>query len=210
VLVPTVDFLAAAAEGGPCLEFGAGTGRVAVPLSRRGLAVTGIELSPAMAAHIGAGVDVVLGDFATTRVPRAYTMVFLLRNTITNLTTEAEQAAAFRNAAAHLRPGGSFVVENYIPRPASRRDFISTPEHQGYEEYDERNRIAVSHHRWLIDGEEHTFATPHRYVWPAELDTMASAAGLTLTERWADWHRSPFTDASPAHISVWAHSQTRA
>lgn len=211
VLTPTVDFLAGLAAQGPCLEFGAGTGRVAFPLSGRGLRVTGIELSPAMAARIpGADVTVVLGDFATTRVPGAYALVYLLRNTITNLTTEPEQSATFRNAAAHLRPGGAFVIENYVPAPAPRRVFTSTPTHEGYEEYDEPARIATSHHRWHLDDEVHTFSSPHRYVWPHELDAMATAAGLTLTERWSDWHRSPFTETSPAHVSVWTHSQTRA
>ncbi|GLY97657.1 hypothetical protein [Actinoplanes sp. NBRC 103695] len=114
------------------------------------------------------------------------------------------------DAAAHLRPGGSFLVENYVPAPAARRVITSTPIHEGFEEYDEPARIATSHHRWQLDGEVHTFSSPHRYVWPSELDAMAEAAGLTLRERWADWHRTPFTPASPAHISVWTHSQTRA
>ncbi|MGK5682525.1 methyltransferase domain-containing protein [Actinoplanes sp. URMC 104] len=197
----TVTFLAELAAGGPALEFGIGTGRIAVPLSRRGVAVHGIELSPAMAAEVD-GVPVTLGDYATTTVAGSFALVYLLRNTITNLTTQDEQVQAFRNAAEHLAPGGYFVVENYIPRLRTTV-FAATSRHVGYEEYDTATQIAVSHHWWVIDGELRAFSSPHRYVWPAELDLMARLAGLVPHERVAGWDRAPFTGDSTDHVSVW-------
>lgn len=214
VVDPAVDFLADLARGGPALELGVGTGGIAVPLARRGVAVHGIELSEAMVARLRAqpdagDIDVTVGDFATARVDRSFRLVYLLRNTITNLTSQDEQVDCFRNAAAHLEPGGVFVVENYIPAlqrlpPGETvRVVASTPSHLGYEEYDVAAQIAVSHHRWVIDGELRTFSSPHRYLWPSELDLMARLAGMPLSQRWSDWHRTPFTSQSRSHISVW-------
>lgn len=213
VVQPAVDFLADLAGPGSALEFGIGTGRIAVPLSRRGVRVQGIELSVPMAAQVAArgapDVEVVIGDFATTRVPGSFALVFLLRNTITNLTTQYEQVEAFRNAAAHLEPGGCFVIENYIPElqrlppGETRRLFTATHDHVGFEEYDIASQTAVSHHYWLIDGEVKTLFSPHRYLWPSELDLMARHAGLALSERWSDWDRTPFTSESRSHVSVW-------
>ncbi len=211
VVDPAVSFLAELAGTGSALELGVGTGRIALPLSRRGVRVQGIELSHAMAQRCARqDIDVTVGDLATTSVGATFGLVYLLRNTITNLTTQEEQVAAFRNAAAHLEPGGFFVIENYIPElqrlppGETMHVFIATPAHLGFEEYDVATQLAVSHHRWVIDGQLRTFASPHRYVWPSELDLMARLAGLTLRERWTDWHREPFTSTSRGHISVWA------
>jgi SAM-dependent methyltransferase len=215
VVDPAVRFLAELAGEGPVLEFGVGTGRIAVPLSRIGVAVHGIELSPAMVAELqaqpgGGDIEVRIGDFATETVAiGSFPLVYLLRNTITNLTTQDEQVDAFRNAAAHLTPGGCFVIENYVPElrrlppGETTHVFIHTTEHLGYEVYDVAAQIAVSHHQWTIDGRTHTFSSPHRYVWPAELDLMAKLAGLHLRERCADWSRTPFTGESRGHVSVW-------
>lgn len=214
VVESAVSFLAELAGSGPALEFGVGTGRVALPLSRRGVRVRGIELSSAMADRLraqegGSAVEVTVGDFASTSVGATFSLVYLLRNTITNLTTQEEQVAAFRNAAAHLEPGGRFVIENYVPElrrlppGETRHVFAATPVHVAFEEYDVVAQLAVSHHHWVIDGQLRSFSSPHRYVWPSELDLMARLAGLTLQERWEDWHRKPFTAASRGHISVW-------
>lgn len=214
VVNPAVSFLADLADARPALEFGVGTGRLAVPLAERGIAVAGIELSPAMAARVaerrgGAEVRLTIGDFATVRVDGLFGLVYLVRNTITNLTTQQEQVAAFRNAAEHLAPGGYFVVENYVPRlrrlpPGETTTvFTATPNHLGYEVYDVAAQIAVSHHHWTIDGELRTFSSPHRYVWPSELDLMAELAGLRLLDRYADWNKAPFTGESYSHVSVW-------
>ena len=218
LLDSTADFLAELSKGGPALELGIGTGRIALPLSQRGVRVRGIDLSPAMVAqlqaHPGAfSIEVAIGDFATTRVAGAFTLVYLLRNTITNLTTQDEQVDCFRNAAAHLQPGGLFVIENYIPElrrlppGETTHVFTATPTHIGVGEYDVAAQIEVSHHWWVIDGELKTFSSPHRYVWPSELDLMARLAGMTLRERWSDWHRAPFTGESRSHVSVWLKSQ---
>jgi SAM-dependent methyltransferase len=214
VVDPAVSFLAELAGTGAALELGIGTGRLALPLSSRGVRVHGIELSPAMAAQLRAkpGADtigVTMGDFATTRVSGTFTLVYLVRNTIANLTTQDQQVACFCNVAAHLQPGGCFVIEVYVPElqrlpPGETiRAFTVTPTHLGFEEYDVATQIAYSHHYWIVDGELETFSAPFRYVWPSELDLMARLAGLTLRERWSSWEREPFTSDSRSHVSVW-------
>jgi SAM-dependent methyltransferase len=219
VVDPAVDFLAGLAggdggAGGTALEFGIGTGRIAVPLRRRGIAVHGIELSPAMVAqlHIERGdadIGVSVGSFADTTVGSRFRLVYLVRNTITNLTSQDEQVDAFRNAARHLEPGGCFVIENYVPElrrlppGESTHTFTATPTHLAFEVYDTATQIAHSNHYWVIDGALTTFSSPHRYAWPAELDLMARIAGMRLRERWSNWHREPFTGESRSHISVW-------
>ncbi len=214
VVDPAVSFLAGLAGAGPALELGIGTGRIALPLSRRGVHVHGIELSPAMVSQLRSQQDatdigVTVGDFATAKVGGTFTLAYLLRNTITNLTTQDEQVESFRNVAAHLEPGGCFVIENYIPElqrlpPGETiHVFTATPTHLGFEEYDVAAQIAFSHHHWVIDGKLETRSAPHRYVWPSELDLMARLAGMSLRERWSDWHRAPFTSESRNHISVW-------
>ncbi len=214
VLDPAVSFLADLADTGAALELGIGTGRVALPLSQRGVRVHGIELSPAMVAQLQAKpgadeIEVTIGDFATTRVVGAFKVVYLVRNTITNLTTQEQQVQCFLNVAEHLEPGGCFVIENYIPElqrlpPGETiHVFAATPTHVGFEEYDVATQIAFSHHHWVIDGQLETFSSPHRYVWPSELDLMARVAGMTLRERWSGWNREPFTSDSRNHVSVW-------
>jgi SAM-dependent methyltransferase len=214
VLDHAVDFLADLVGDGDALELGIGTGRLALPLSERGVRVHGIELSPAMVAALrakpgGDAIAVTIGDFVTAEVDGPFTLAYLVRNTITNLTTQDEQVECFRNVAAHLAPGGSFVIENYIPNlqrlpPGETiHVFTSTPDHLGFEEYDIAAQIGVSHHYWKIDGKIEARSGSHRYVWPSELDLMARLAGLTLRERWDDWQRQAFTSASRSHISVW-------
>jgi SAM-dependent methyltransferase len=214
LIAATVAVLAELAGTRPALEFGVGTGRIAVPLSRAGVEVHGIDLSPAMVARLrelpgGAEVAVTIGDFARARVGTQFGLVYLLRNTITNLTSQGAQIDAFRNAAAHLAPGGYFLVENYIPAlrllppGQTTRVFTATGTHVGYEEYDIAAQIAVSHHYWTVDGTLRTFSSSHRYVWPAELDLMAQIAGMTRRERWAGWRREAFTEDSTSHVTVW-------
>lgn len=215
VLDPAVDFLAGLAGDGAALELGIGTGRVALPLSRRGVRVHGIDNSAPMldllrgkpgAEHVG----VTLGDFATVCVEGGFRLVYLVFNTITNLTSQDEQVACFRNAAAHLEPGGAFVIEVGVPQlrrvpPGERlRPFDVRSTHLGFDEYtDFVRQILHSHHYWIDGGELRTFSAPFRYVWPAELDLMARLAGLRLRERWAGWMREPFTEESSSHVSVW-------
>jgi len=211
VIDPAVDFLAALAGGGRALELGIGTGRIALPLHERGVPVHGIERSHAMLSQLRrhatpADIDVTVGDFATARTDGEFALAYLVRNTITNLTTQDDQVQCFQNVASQLAPGGCFVIENYIPqlRPGQTvHVFTATPTHLGFEQYDVAAQIAYSHHYWVIDGELRMSSTPHRYLWPSELDLMAQLAGMTLRERWGGWYREPFTAESPMHISVW-------
>ena len=211
---PVVAFLAELAGTGAALELGIGTGRIAIPLSRRGVRLHGIDLSPDMIAELRAkpGTDdigVTVGDFATTRVSGTYTLAYLLRNTIMNLTTQDGQVACFQNVAAHLQPGGCFVIEvgvpglQRLPPDDTVRAFTVTPAHLGFDEYDVPAQGLISHHYWVADGHLETLSAPFRYVWPSELDLMARLAGMSLRERWSDWTRAPFTSDSEQHVSVW-------
>jgi SAM-dependent methyltransferase len=219
VLQPMVDLLAELAGDGPALELAIGTGRVALPLSRRGVPVHGIELSAPMVDQLRAkpgaeAIPVVIGDLAVTRVPGEFSLVYLVANTIMNLTTQDEQVAVFENAAAHLRPGGCFVVEVVVPQlrgygagdpPA--RVFTNEPGHAGIETLDDPvEQVAWSHHWFDVDGRLLHHAAPYRYVWPAELDLMARVAGLRPGDRWEDWRRTPFTAASAGQVAVYRTS----
>jgi len=212
---PVVDLLAELAGGGPVLELGIGTGRIALPLSQRGVQVHGIDMSRAMVARLRekAGADaisVTIGDFATATVDVSCTLVYLVFNTISNLTTQDAQVACFRNAAAHLRPGGCFLIENGIPSlrrlPPGQRyvPFHVSERRLGFDEYDVAVQGLVSHHLTIEpDGTARTISVPFRYTWPAELDLMARLAGMRLRDRWSGWRREPFTGESEKHVSVW-------
>lgn len=214
VVDATVDFLAELAGDGAALELGIGTGRIALPLAARGVRVHGIDLSEAMVAQLrakpgGEEIGVTIGDFATTRVDGPFSLGYLVFNTIGNLISQDEQVACFQNAAAHLEPGGCFVIEVGMPQlrrlPEGERfvPFSVTPTHLGIDEYDVATQGLISHHHTLRDGNWALRSIPFRYVWPAELDLMARLAGMALRERWADWTREPFTSESKKHISVW-------
>jgi SAM-dependent methyltransferase len=214
VVEPTVDFLAELARSGRALELGIGTGRIALPLAARGVAVHGIELSKAMAARLrakpgGEGIGVTIGDFATARAEGTFGLAYLVFNTIMNLTTQAAQVDCFRNVAAHLEPGGRFVIEVVMPDlrrlPPGERFvvFDGRETHWGIDEYDVANQGLISHHFQVVDVKVEKSSGPFRYVWPAELDLMARIAGLELRERWAGWKRDPFTSESRQHVSVW-------
>jgi SAM-dependent methyltransferase len=211
---PAVDALAELAAGGRALELGIGTGRIALPLARRGVPVHGIDLSRAMVARLRAkpgaeAISVTIGDFATTRVDGAFAVTYLVFSTIGNLTTQQAQVSCFRNAARHLEPGGSFVVEvdvpelRRLPPGETHRVFAAGKDYWGIDEYDVANQRLTSHHlRVHGDGVER-ISVPFRYVWPAELDLMAQLAGLTLEARWGGWSKEPFTSESRAHVSIW-------
>lgn len=214
VVEPTVDFLAALAGDGPALELGVGTGRIALPLHQRGVEVHGVDLSEAMVAQLrakpgGADIPVTIGDFATVRVDATFTLVYLVFNTISNLTTQDAQVECFVNAARQLRHGGCFVVEvgvpdlQRLPPGETVRAFTLTPKRLGFDEYDIVNQGLVSHHYWVEDDALRELSVPFRYVWPSELDLMARIAGMRLRERWSDWTREPFTAQSRKHVSVW-------
>jgi trans-aconitate methyltransferase len=215
VVGPAVDFLAGLAGSGRALELGIGTGRIALPLSARGVEVHGIDLSAAMLERLRAkpGADAIattVGDFATTRVEGSFALAYLVFNTISNLTSQAQQVACFANAAAHLAAGGCFVIEVGMPElqrlsaGETMVVFAAEQDHWGIDEYDVAGQGLVSHHFSVVeDGRIERSSIPFRYTWPAELDLMAQLAGLRLRERWADWDRSPFTSESRKHVSVW-------
>jgi SAM-dependent methyltransferase len=214
VLGPVVNLLAELARGGLALEFAIGTGRVALPLSAQGIAVHGIELSPHMAGQLldkpGAdAVAVAIGDMTTTRVPGTFSLVYLVANTIMNVTTQDDQLAVFANAAAHLEPGGCFVVEVLVPQlrrvPPGEAGWVFTldPDHVGIETLDDTAaQIAWSHHWIAVDGRLVRHSAPYRYVWPSELDLMAKIAGFRVRDRWAGWDRAPFTSGSHSQVAV--------
>jgi SAM-dependent methyltransferase len=212
VVEPTVAFLADLAGDGPALELGIGTGRIALPLSARGVRVVGIDLSEAMVARLRAkpgseGIEVMIGDFATVQVEEVFSLAYVVFNTLMNLRTQEAQIACFRNVGRHLESGGCFVCEVMLPElrrlaPGERfLPFEVTPEHLGFDEYDTVRQSLTSHHYYPAVGGYATF--PGRYVSPAELDLMAQLAGMRLRERWSDWTRTPFTAESTKHVSVW-------
>jgi len=214
VVDPVVDFLAELAGHGAALELGIGTGRIALPLARRGVRVHGIDLSAAMVARLRAKpgaeqIGVTIGDFATTTVDGTFSVAYLVFNTIMNLTTQDGQVACFQNVAAHLEPGGCFVIEVMVPElqrlpPGETvRAFTVSATKLGFDEYDVAWQGLISHHYTVTDGELEVASVPFRYVWPSELDLMARLAGMTLRERWSGWRREPFTSDSTRHVSVW-------
>lgn len=215
VVDPMVDVLAGLAQGGAALELGVGTGRVALPLAARGIPVRGIELSPHMADRLRAkpgaeAVRVTVGDMTTTRIPGTFRLVYIVASSIMNVTTQDEQVAVVANAAAHLEPGGCFVVEVVVPQLWSLplgetgRVFRLEPDHVGIETLDNTSeQIAWSHHWMVVEGRLARHSAPYRYVWPSELDLMARLAGLRLRHRWSGWGKEPFTANSKSHVAVY-------
>jgi SAM-dependent methyltransferase len=211
---PVVEFLAELATDATALELGIGTGRIALPLAQRGIRVQGIDLSEAMVARLrakpgGDQIAVTIGDFATATVEGRFSVAYLVFNTIMNLTTQDEQVACFQNVAAHLAPGGCFVIEvgvpdlQRLPPGETIRPFTVSDSRLGFDEYDIAVQGLISHHYWIADDKVEVFSPPFRYVWPAELDLMARLAGMSLRERWSGWKREQFTSDSTSHVSVW-------
>ena len=215
---PVVEVLVELAGSGRALELGIGTGRIALPLARRGVSVHGIDLSKAMVARLrakrdGEDIGVTIGDFATTTVDGSFSLAYLVFNTIMNLTTQAAQVACFRNAAAHLEPGGCFVIEvtipdlRRLPPGETFHVFNASENHWGMDEYDVATQGLTSHHFEIVDGTVERLSIPFRYAWPSELDLMAQLAGMRLRSRWGGWKREPFTSESTKHVSVWEKPQ---
>lgn len=214
VVTPTVDFLAALAGQGRALEFGIGTGRIAIPLSQRGVPVHGIDMSEAMVSRLrektgSESIGVTIDDFSAASVGGPFSVVYLIFNTIMNLTTQEAQVACFRNAAAHLVLGGCFVIEvmlpdlQRLPHGERIRPFRISDTRLGFDEYNIAEQSLISHHFEMIDGKWERQSIPFRYVWPGELDLMARLAGMRLRERWAGWRSEPFTSDSQHLVAVW-------
>ncbi len=214
VVGPAVDLLADLAGGGAALEFAIGTGRLALPLAARGVRVSGIDNSEAMVAQLRAkpGADAVVamvGDMASTKLDGEFSLVYLVFNTIFNLTTQDGQVACFENAAAHLRSGGRFVIEARVPElqrlPPGQTvlPWRAHPDGLSFYAYDVVTQRLSGQHYYLVGGAVEASPTEMRYAWPAELDLMARLAGMTLEHRWGGWEREPFTALSPSHVSVY-------
>jgi SAM-dependent methyltransferase len=214
VVDPVIDFLVELAGSGRALELGIGTGRLALPLAERGVPVHGIELSKAMIARLrskpgGEDIGITIGDFSTTTVDGTFSLVYLVFNTISNLTTQAVQVACFRNVAAHLEPGGCFVIEvgvpdlQRLPPGETILPLYVSETRWGFDEYDVARQGLTSHHFEIVDGTVERSSIPFRYAWPPEFDLMAELAGMRLRERWSGWKREPFTSDSRKHVSVW-------
>ena len=214
VVDPVVDLLVELADSGRALELGIGTGRIALPLAQRGVVVHGIELSKAMAAKLrakpgGEDIGVTIGDFATTTVDGTFSVAYLVFNTIMNLTTQGAQVACFRNVAAHLEPGGCFVIEvgvpdvQRLPPGETLLPLYVRETRWGFDEYDVAKQGLTSHHFETVNGRVERLSIPFRYAWPSELDLMAELAGMSLRERWSGWKREPFTSDSRKHVTVW-------
>jgi SAM-dependent methyltransferase len=217
VVGPAVERLAALAEGGRVLEFAIGTGRIALPLAERGVPVAGIDNSGAMLERLrekpGAErVETSVGDMAATRVDGEFSLVYLVFNTIFNVTTQDGQVACFQNAAAHLRSGGRFVIEARVPElqrlPLGQTvlPWRADPDALSYYVYDVVSQRLSGRHYYLQKGRIQPSPIEMRYAWPSELDLMARLAGMRLEHRWGGWSREPFTALSPSHVSVYAKS----
>jgi SAM-dependent methyltransferase len=211
---PAVSLLAELAGSGRALELAIGTGRIGLPLSQCGVPVHGIELSRAMVARLrgkpgGEAIGVTIGDMATTRVDGAFSVAYLVYNTINNLTSQEAQVACFRNVAEHLSPGGCFVIETniphlrYLPPGQDILAYRAGPERITSYSFNHATQQYRGHYVEFTDGTGEYRTIPFRYVWPSELDLMAQLAGLRLRDRWADWDREPFTTDSHSHVSVW-------
>ena len=212
----TVALLAELADGGPVLEFGVGTGRLALPLARLGLPVSGIDGSAEMLDQLrnkpgGAAMPLRVGNFADTRLDGDFALVVLAANTIFALPSQDAQVQAFRNAAAHLRPGGHFVLEAWVPdlgdfRAGRALRIVSVQDRRVVLEAAELDPVE-QHMRTtkLFCGPDGLQAFPanHRYAWPAELDLMARLAELNRVHRWASWRRDPYTATSRQHVTVY-------
>lgn len=212
----TVAFLAQLAHGGPALELAVGTGRVALPLSTRGVRVDGIELSADMVEQLrakpgGADIEVTVGDMSTVITkPHAYPLVYLVFNTIFNLLSQDDQIRCFENAAQHLTADGAFVVEAAVPRAwVWRPDFVN-PTRVGTDQvaleachYDAATQLLRKNHIELSANGTRLEPIVLRLAEPGELDVMARIAGLRLADRWGGWRGEPYTATSERHVSVY-------
>jgi SAM-dependent methyltransferase len=210
-----IDVLADLARGGRALELGIGTGRIAIPLASRGVEVSGIDASKAMIGKLkarpgGESIVVTSGNFADVRVDGTFSLVYIVFNTFYALLTQPEQTRCFRNVAAHLAPGGSFVIEAFVPdvtrfqgnQAVRVHELNMTQVRLQVSQHDPVEQRVNSQNLLLADGTVKLYPVEIRYVWPSEMDLMAELAGLSLAHRWSDWDGGRLTATSEKHVSV--------
>ena len=210
---PTVEAIAQLTPGRTILELAVGTGRIAIPLAKRGFQVTGIDISPAMLQQLKqkAGehlVETIAGDMSQIQLNREFDLAYLVFNGITYLLTLEEQVACFKNAASHLRSGGVFIVETFIPRVDQILKDDTAPyaleeEYVGFDKYDRMKQLLTSFQFDLSKEHPSSFHTTHRYVWPSELELMGQLAGFEKLTEWGSWEGEPLTQDSDNVIMIW-------
>jgi SAM-dependent methyltransferase len=211
-----IERLTELAQGGPALELGIGTGRIALPLAAKGIEVHGIDAAPAMIAKLrarpgGDSIAVTMGNFADVEVEGQFPFVFIVFNTFFALLTQEEQVRCFRNVAGRLTESGTFLIEAFVPDVTRFRGGQNV---RAYTVTNERVQLQVAQHdpvrqRMMTQNIVFTnqgmrlYPVEVRYAWPAELDLMAQLVGLRLRTRWSNWKREEFNSTSEKHISVY-------
>jgi SAM-dependent methyltransferase len=213
-----IQTLAELAHGGDALELGIGTGRIAIPLANSGVGVQGIDASASMVAKLhlkvqGAAIAVTMGNFADVGVKGTFSLIYVVFNTFFTLLTQQEQLRCFQNVAAHLHPGGVFVIEAFVPDmtrfTAGQTMRVSRIGDQEVDFevsiHEQDKQLITSQHIRLTEQRTYFYPVKIRYAWPSEMDLMARLSGLQLKDRWGDWKKSGFTSDSVKHISVYGH-----
>jgi SAM-dependent methyltransferase len=214
-----VDALAEIAGDGRVLELGIGTGRIALPLSAKGVDVHGIDAAESMISRLrskpgGEKITIAPGNFAEVAVEGKFALVYIVFNTFFALSSQEEQVQCFRNVAAHLDAGGCFVIEAFVPDvtrftggQVNWATKVTADEVQlDVGQHDAATQRVVSQKVVITDGNVRLYPVQIRYCWPSEMDLMAQLAGLRLRERWSNWKREPFTSESGQHISIYERS----
>ena len=214
-----VALISEIAGDGRILELAIGTGRVALPIAAKGHRIEGIDGSPEMVAKMqeksgNSDIPVTIGDMANVGVEGPFDHVFLIFNTLFNLPEQEAQLRCFRNVAERLAPGGSFLVEVFVPdfseyvqdqRVRTVRLNMNTVWMEAATHNRVTQKIEAQRLRFTESGMK-MVPLPLRYAYPSELDLMAQLAGLTLEARWGDWQKAAFTPASTMHVSLYRKS----
>jgi SAM-dependent methyltransferase len=211
-----IETLAQLARGGPVLELGIGTGRIALPLAARGIEVQGIEASKAMASKLwakpgAASIPVSFGNFADVDIDGRFSLIFIVFNTFYALLTQEEQVRCFRNVGERLTEDGTFVVEAFVPdmtlfskgQNVKATTVTTNRASLQISRHDPVRQRVKSQHVVFVNDQARLFPVEVRYAWPSELDLMAQLAGLRLRHRWGNWSRGDFNGDSEKHVSVY-------
>jgi SAM-dependent methyltransferase len=212
-----LNVLASIGKGVRVLELGIGTGRVALPLKRRGIDIQGIDASIAMVEKLklkeqGKSIPVTIGDFTSLTVDGKFGLIFIVFNTFFGLTTSESQLSCMKSVSEHLDRNGRFVIEAFVP---DVKRFVDGQTVRAIKveadlvqldvsRHDPQNQVVTSQHVFIKRSGVEMYPVKIRYAWPVELDLMAQLAGMHLVERWSDWKRTPFSQHSGGHISLFS------